>query len=107
VPVTYPIVYDGRRITRRVGISGRGSAPPLFSRARLSAGLPRSPRRQRRFTFVHRIALSPEQATAVGDGAKVLVEVAGRVDINHDGRPELTQTSSAPPSRPKPSWRRS
>jgi lysophospholipase L1-like esterase len=95
VPVTYPIVYNGRQITLRVNIAGAPSTPPLFSRARLSAGLPRVQERLRRFTFVHRVALSPEQAAAVRGGAKVSAEVPGRIDVNHDGTPELSQTSSA------------
>jgi lysophospholipase L1-like esterase len=94
VPVTYPIAYTGRQITLQVAILG-ANGPLLFSRARLNAGTPRTPERRQRFTFVHRVALSLEQAQAVSDGAKVAIKVPGRVDINHDGTPELTQTSSS------------
>jgi lysophospholipase L1-like esterase len=94
VPVTYPIAYAGRQVTLQVSVLP-ADGPLLFSRARLSAGSPRTPERRRQFTFVHRIPLSPEQAIAVGDGGKIAIKVPGQVDVNHDGTPELTQTASA------------
>ncbi|MGV1048420.1 MAG: hypothetical protein ACOYD4_07845 [Solirubrobacterales bacterium] len=94
VPVTYPIAYAGRRVPLRALplVPGFAEGPLLTTRPRLSAGLPRAPLRRHAFTFVHRIALGRSLTRALvdgkGDGALILA--GGFLDVDGDGRAELS-----------------
>lgn len=103
VPVRYPVQLLGQPVELRVTLRrpGRGGAIRAWRlRARGNGGKLRAPERRDRFTFVHRIALSPRLTRqlefGVGTGrhrgrARPLVQIdAGAVlDINRDGSPEL------------------
>jgi len=103
VPVRYPVQLLGQPLELRVTLRrpGRGGAIRGWRlRARGNGGELRRPERRRRFSFVHRIALSRELTRklvlGVGAGRRrgrarplVQVDAAAVLDVNRDGAPEL------------------
>jgi lysophospholipase L1-like esterase len=106
VPVRYPIQLLGQPLELRLTLRrpGRGGAIRGWRlRAHANGGDLRRPERRQRFTFVHRIALSPQLTRqlelGVGTGGHaglarpvVQVDTAAVLDINRDGAPELDST---------------
>ncbi len=90
VSVSYPIEMAGHRLSLSAsiyrGVSG-------FQNTRLrplgNAGPPRSPERRRRFTFVHRIALSRGTTKALAHVSLLMAKATSALDVNGDGKPEL------------------
>jgi len=106
VPVRYPIQYAGRVVEWRVRLlAADGSTVRIWTlHERLGSGRVRRPDRRRRFTFVHRLALTPGLAARLGRGLSVRVFAGGPLDVNGDGKPELASRDSALrllPSRPR------
>ena len=108
VPVRYPIQYAGRMVEWRLRLLAADGSP-LHSWAlheRLDAGRIHRPDRRRRFTFVHRVGLSPALAARLGSGLSVRIFAGGPLDVNRDGRPELASRDSVlRPLPPQPSGR--
>lgn len=98
VEVSYPTAFVGHPIALSVLLfSGKGKNTELEAfraHALANGGKPRAPEPRRRFTFVHRIDLSPAQ-TRAARGGEVHVAAVGRLDANRDGKPELVRTGSA------------
>lgn len=103
VPVRYPLQFAGRVVTIRARlISARGSTMHVFiEHERLSSGRIRRPDRRHRFTFVHRIALTPGLASRLGRGLSVRVFAGGPLDVNDDGAPEMSSRGNALQALPK------
>lgn len=103
VPVRYPLQFAGRVVPLRVRlISADGSTMHVWvEHERLSSGRIHRPDRRRRFTFVHRIALTPGLAARLGEGLSVRVFAGGPLDVNGDGKPELSSRDSALQPLPK------
>ena len=97
VPVRYPIQYAGRVVEWRVRLlAADGSTVHVWIlHERLGSGPVRRPDRRRRFTFVHRVALTPGLAGRLGHGLSVRVFAGGPLDVNGDGKPELVSRDSA------------
>ncbi|HEY2715935.1 MAG TPA: SGNH/GDSL hydrolase family protein [Solirubrobacterales bacterium] len=99
VPVHYPIQYSGRVVPLSVRFSEPGGrfVGSLVLHERIGAGLVRIGDRRRRFTFVHRVGLSPALARALrGGGLEVRIRAGGGLDVNEDGVPELTRRDQTP-----------
>ncbi|MGD9734327.1 MAG: SGNH/GDSL hydrolase family protein [Solirubrobacterales bacterium] len=101
VPVHYPIHFSGRvmPLTVRLRQPGSRAVASFVLHERVGAGLLRIGERRRRFTFVHRVGLTPALARQVRGGLRVEVKAGGILDVNEDGRPELVsrdQTAPAP-----------
>jgi lysophospholipase L1-like esterase len=100
VAIRYPIQAAGRVMHAVVWISipGEGMVAAPISR-RVSSGALRSPERRHALTFVHQLRLGPvvaqKVATAWREGRKphITVAVSGRIDVDHDGHPELESTA--------------
>ncbi|HET7591082.1 MAG TPA: SGNH/GDSL hydrolase family protein [Solirubrobacterales bacterium] len=97
LPVRYPIPYAGRVVEWRVRLlAADGSTVHAWVlHERLASGRVRRPDRRRRFTFVHRVALSPGLASRLGRGLSVRVFAGGPLDVNGDGVPEMRSRDSA------------
>lgn len=107
VPVRYPIALKGRLAELRVALIGaRGrTVHSWVLHERLNGGEERAPDRRRRFTFVHRVGLTPDLSRLVREGARVRVLASGRLDVEGDGKAELRsrdRTTVRPPSGPRP-----
>jgi lysophospholipase L1-like esterase len=102
VPVHYPIQLSGRVVPLSVKLSEAGGrvVESLLLHERIGAGLVRIGDRRRRFTFVHRVGLSPAQTREVRGGLEVQVRAGGALDVNEDGVPELTRRDQTPPLAP-------
>jgi lysophospholipase L1-like esterase len=102
VPVHYPIQFSGRVVPLSVKLSepGGGVVKSLLLHERIGAGLVRIGDRRRRFTFVHRVGLTPAQAREVRGGLEVSVRAGAAVDVNEDGVPELTRRDRTAPLAP-------
>lgn len=102
IPVRYPIQYSGRVMPLRVKLTAPGGAvlESLVLHERIGAGLLRVGERRRRFTFVHRVGLTPAQARSVRGGAEVAVRAGGPLDVNEDGKPEMSTSDRAPALAP-------
>ncbi len=91
VSARYPIELAGRRVRLRVSVvPGVSGVRDQVVRPLLSAGPARSPERRRRFTFVHRIDLSPALTKELARGSSLRVEATAALDANRDGKPELS-----------------
>lgn len=106
VPVHYPIEYAGRVVETRVRLldAGGSLAKSWVLHERLGSGRALSPERRRRFTFVHRIGLTPELATQLASGLSARVSAGGPLDVNGDGDPEMVSRDSV--LQPLPQVRR-
>lgn len=102
VPVHYPIQYSGRVMPLRLKLSEPGGrlVRSLVLHERVGAGLVRIGDRRRRFTFVHRVGLTPALAREVRGGLEVAVRAGGALDVNEDGVPELSSSDRTPPLAP-------
>jgi lysophospholipase L1-like esterase len=100
VPVHYPIQYSGRVLPLTVGLRRDDGRPDRVwvLHERVGAGLVRTGDRRRRFTFVHRVGLTPAPARALRGGVRVWVEAGGEVDIDEDGLPEMSSSDRTRPS---------
>jgi hypothetical protein len=93
VSVSYPIALVGHRLDLRVSMfRGAGGLRQWDLRPLASGGVPRTPERRRRFTFVHRIDLDRELTGEIHRAPLVRVEASGALDANGDGKPELDST---------------
>jgi lysophospholipase L1-like esterase len=103
VPVHYPIQYAGRVVETRVRLLDAGGpvARSWVLHERLGSGRVRRPERRRRFTFVHRIGLTPALAAQLASGLSVRVFAGGALDVNGDGNPEMSSRDSALQTLPK------
>jgi lysophospholipase L1-like esterase len=103
LPIRYPIQYAGRVVEWRVELlAADGSTIHAWTlHERLDSGPARRPDRRRRFTFVHRVGLTPGLAAHLGGGLSVWVFAGGPLDVNGDGVPELTSRDSALRRLPK------
>jgi lysophospholipase L1-like esterase len=102
VPVHYPIQFSGRVMPLRVQLSepsGRVVKSWLLHE-RIGAERLRTPEPRRRFTFVHRVGLTPALARAVRGGLEVRVRAGGALDVNEDGVPELSSSDRTAPLAP-------
>jgi lysophospholipase L1-like esterase len=92
VPVHYPIHFSGRvmPLTVQLREPGGRAVRSWVLHERVSAGLLRTGERRRQFTFVHRVGLTPALARQVRGGLEVKVKAGGTLDVNEDGKPELT-----------------
>src|SRR5262249_13336489 len=92
VPVHYPIHFSGRVLPLTVQLRRPGGdvVGSWVLHERIGAGLLRAGERRRRFTFVHRVALTPALARQVRAGLEARVKAGGTIDVNEDGRPELS-----------------
>jgi lysophospholipase L1-like esterase len=102
VPVRYPIQFSGRLMPLTVELrqaSGRVVRSWVLHE-RIGAGLLRVGDRRRRFTFVHRVGLTPALAREVRGGLRVRVEAGGDLDVNEDGRPEISSRDQTLPLVP-------
>ncbi|HVD41499.1 MAG TPA: SGNH/GDSL hydrolase family protein [Solirubrobacterales bacterium] len=97
VPVHYPIQLKGRLAELRVALIGaRGKTIRSWVlHERLNGGQKRLPDRRRRFTFVHRVGLDTELSRQLRQGASVRVLASGRLDIEGDGKAELSSRDLA------------
>ncbi len=102
VPVHYPIQFSGRVVPLGVKLSEPGGrvVKSLLLHERVGAGLVRAGDRRRRFTFIHRVGLTPAQAREVRDGLEVRVRAGGDLDVNEDGVPELSSRDATKPLTP-------
>ena len=100
VPVHYPIHFSGRVMPLTVELRepGGGLARSWVLHERVGAGLLRIGERRRRFTFVHRVGLGPALARRVREGLAVRVMAGGALDVNEDGRPEITSRDETAPT---------
>jgi lysophospholipase L1-like esterase len=90
LPVTYPIVMNGRKARLRVTLrdrDGKGVAY-LLTGDKLSAGKLRSPDRRRRFTFVHRLEPWHLDKTPLSRDLRVRARIRVGLDGDRDGKPE-------------------
>jgi lysophospholipase L1-like esterase len=103
VPVHYPLQFAGRVATLRVRlISADGSTlHTSVEHVRLGSGRIHRPDRRRGFTFVNRVALTPELASQLGEGLSVRVSAGGPLDVNEDGKPEMKSRDNALQALPK------
>jgi lysophospholipase L1-like esterase len=103
LPVRYPLQLAGRVVTLRVRlISAGGSMMHIWTEhERLSSSRIHRPDRRHRFTFVHRIALTPALASRLGKGLSVRVFAGGPLDVNGDGVPEMSSRDNALQALPK------
>ncbi|HSS43358.1 MAG TPA: SGNH/GDSL hydrolase family protein [Solirubrobacterales bacterium] len=92
VPVHYPIELKGRLAELRVALIGaRGKRIRSWVlHERLNGGKARLPDRRRSFTFVHRVGLRADLSRRLRQGAMVRVVGSGEVDVDEDGRPEMS-----------------
>jgi len=67
---------------------------------RIGAGLLRIGEQRRRFTFVHRVGLTQALARQVRGGLEVKVMAGGMLDVNEDGKPEMTSRDETAPMPP-------
>lgn len=106
VPVTYPIQLAGQRLALQVSVrnSSGQTVRSWTVRPRLSAGPLRRPDRRRAFTFVHRIGAGAGFGRLLADGARVTVRAGGPLDLDGDGRAELSSLDTA--TRPLPHGKR-
>lgn len=100
VPVHYPVQLLGQRIELRVflRVPGRRKARAWTLRTRASGGALRLPERRRRFTFVHRIDLSPPLTAMAGSShgrLRARMQASGALDIDRDGIVELDSSDEA------------
>jgi len=102
VPVHYPIQYSGRLMPLGVKLTEPGGGPvdSFVLHERIGADRLRTPERRRRFTFVHRVGLTPELARAVRGGLEVKVRAGGALDVNEDGVPEFSSSDQTAPLAP-------
>lgn len=102
VPVHYPIQYSGRLMPLTVELRrpGGGLVRSWTLHERIGGGLLRIGDRRRRFTFVHRVGLTPALTRQVRDGLAVRVKAGGPLDVNEDGVPELSSSDRSPPLQP-------
>ena len=104
VPVTYPIAFNGRSEGVMVEVEGSGTTPGtekgVAGHVRLSAGAARAPERRRRFRFVYRVDLDPSLSGLVLAGARIGVQADGGLDVNGDGRDELSSFDLLRGTRP-------
>lgn len=114
VPVRYPTALLGQPLELRVIVRrpGRGGALGGWRlRARANGGDLRLPEQRRRFTFVHRIDLSPELTrrlrlgVGAGHGGRgrpiVQIDAGAVLDINRDGTPELNSPTQVQQRLPR------
>jgi lysophospholipase L1-like esterase len=102
VAIRYPLAAAGRTMSAevRITVPGGGTVSEEVT-DRVSSGFPRRADRRRSFTFVHEIDLRPalgrELAAAWDERRKPLVSVIadGRIDVDGDGKPELSSMASA------------
>jgi lysophospholipase L1-like esterase len=92
VPVRYPIQMGGRMAELRLGLlDGKGRAIRTWRlHERLSSGVARRPDRRRHFTFVHRLGLGSKLSPRLEEGLRLRVLARGGVDLDGDGRRELS-----------------
>jgi lysophospholipase L1-like esterase len=97
VPVRYPIQLAGRLAELRVTLLGLDGKPigVRVLHERLNSGRARRPDRRRAFTFVHRVGLRPALSRRVRAGATVRVLASGRLDLDGDGKAELSSSDRA------------
>jgi lysophospholipase L1-like esterase len=102
VPVRYPIQYSGRVTALSVSLREPGGrlVRSWVLHERIGAGLVRVADRRRRFTFVHRVGLTPALTRQIRGGLEVEVKAGGALDVNEDGTPELTSRDRTPPLLP-------
>lgn len=103
IPVHYPIQYAGRVVETRVRLldAGGSVARSWALHERLGSGRVRRPDRRRRFTFVHRVGLTPALAAELGSGSSVRVFAGGPLDVDGDGKAEMGSRDSALQPLPK------
>ncbi|HYC80626.1 MAG TPA: SGNH/GDSL hydrolase family protein [Solirubrobacterales bacterium] len=102
VPVHYPIHFSGRVMPLTVQLRQPGGrvTESWVLHERIGAGLLRIGERRRRFTFVHRVGLTPALARQVREGLEVKVMAGGKLDVNEDGKPEMVSRDQTTPARP-------
>ena len=102
VPVHYPIHFSGRVMPLTVQLlEPRGRVVRSWVlHERIGAGLLRIGEQRRRFTFVHRVGLTQALARQVRGGLEVKVMAGGMLDVNEDGKPEMTSRDQTAPLRP-------
>ncbi|HEX2266215.1 MAG TPA: SGNH/GDSL hydrolase family protein, partial [Solirubrobacterales bacterium] len=90
--VRYPIQMGGRMAELRLGLlDGKGRAIRTWRlHERLSSGPARRPDRRRHFTFVHRLGLGSKLSPRLEEGLRLRVLARGDVDLDGDGRRELS-----------------
>jgi lysophospholipase L1-like esterase len=98
--IRYPIQALGREMSADIRIAIPGRDFHSIVTDRVSAGGLRKGDRRRSFTFVHEFPLHPRVAAAVllaqGEGKPVEVRVTanGAIDVNGDGKPDLSSSDS-------------
>lgn len=104
LPVTYPIEYAGRVATTRARLySGAELVEARKLRARLDYfGLVRRPEQRRRFRFVYRVDLPAGATDRGGQPLTLRVAAGGPIDVNRDGKPELSSRDSSTQTLPDP-----
>lgn len=104
VPVTYPIQYAGRVVETRVRLLSRdGLIASWKLHERLDSGLNTGAEQRLRFRFVHRIDLSPKLGRRLGGHLRLRVAAGGPLDVDGDGKPELSSRDAA--TQPLPDGR--
>jgi hypothetical protein len=85
-PVSYPIRFAGRTVVLELAVEPEQEhfISRTF-RTRANAGRLHAPERRKRFTFVHRVPISPEQAMRIHDGFSIVI--AARASYSAGGRP--------------------
>jgi hypothetical protein len=100
--IRYPIQASGREIKATLKVAqpkGPGFKSVVSEPA--SAGVLRQPERRRAFTFVHEFDLPPSvagafaRAEAEGHRPRVTVEAESALDVDGDGRPDISSHDSA------------
>lgn len=96
VAIRYPIQALGRELSAEVRVAVPGRDLHSVITDRLSAGALRKGDRRRSFSFVHEFSLHPRVAAAVllaqseGRPVKVRVTADGTIDVDGDGRADLS-----------------
>jgi lysophospholipase L1-like esterase len=87
---SYPIALLGHPLELAVSLRTAGGFHDWRLHPLASGGIPRSPERRNRFTFIHRIDLGRKLSAEARRGPLLHLSARGALDANGDGRPELT-----------------